>query len=124
MNPYRTPRTIGRVKKCAMSRSEILLKMLIGSILGTELVGTPMLLAIGVFAGFEKVQSPPFSATCLILFAAIGAGIGIRYLPRFSRDRGRIADFLINPRDIGSSPGALEPRSPWTTTRYGSQTNH
>lgn len=124
VNPYRAPETTSHLKKRAMSRSEILLKMLIGSVLGTELVATPALLALGVFAGFDKIQSPAFSATCLVFFGAIGAGIAVRCLPRFSRDRGRIADFLINPKDITCSPGSLEPRSQWITARYGRPTNH
>lgn len=124
LNPYRTPETTTGLKRRSMSRSEILLKMLIGGVLGTELVATPALLALGVFTGFEKIQSPTFSATCLVVFAAIGAGIAVCCLPRFSRDRGRIADFLINPKDITCSPGSFEPRSQWTTVRYGRPTNH
>lgn len=84
-----------------MSRSEITLKLLIGAILGTELVTGPILLALGVFWDFDLVKSPVFTSTCLAVSAIVGAAAGLRFLPRFSRDRGRIADFLIDPRHVG-----------------------
>lgn len=124
LDPYRSPRTVSRLKKRSMGRSELLLKVLIGGVLGTELVGATVLLALGALMGFEKIQSPAFSATCLLASAALGAVIAVRVLPRFSRDRGRIANFLIDPKDISSSLGSPEPRSIWATTRYGRPTNY
>ena len=65
--PFRTSRAILARKRRAMSRCEVTLKILIGSVLGAELVGGSTLLALGVYAGFEAIQSPAFSATWLIV---------------------------------------------------------
>lgn len=117
-----------------MGRSEIMLKILVGGFLGAELVGGSTLLALSVFAGFEAIQSPAFSATWLIAFAILGSWVAVRYLPRFSRDRGRIANFLIDPKHLGGSIGFQDSLNwhesdsfghrTWTTARYGHQTNH
>ncbi|TWT95597.1 hypothetical protein Pla100_32380 [Neorhodopirellula pilleata] len=104
-NPDRTPRAILARNRRAMSRSEVALKILIGSVLGAELVGGSTLLALGVYAGFGAIQSPAFSATWLLVFAVLGAISAVQYLPPFSRDRGRIADFLIDPKHLGGSLG-------------------
>lgn len=119
-----------------MSRSEVTLKILIGSVLGAELVGGSTLLALGVYAGLEAIQSLAFSAAWLIVSAVIGAAVAVHYLPPFSRDRGRISDFLVHSNQLGGYLGFQETlcrsetdsspsRHPvWTTSRFGRQANH
>lgn len=120
----------------AMGHSEVLLKILVGGVLGAEMVGGCSLLLLGALTNFNALESPIVSSLWMLTFAVAGSVISLRYLPPFSRDRGRIADFLISPKELGGSIGfrdALrwEPtdpnpirRRPWTTARYGSQTNH
>ena len=101
------PALAGRLKR-SMGRAEVSLKLLVGLIMGTELIGGPTLLLLGALWDFDLVRSPLFSGIWIIASAMLGAVLSVRFLPRFSRDRGRIADFLINPRHVGSSLGYFD----------------
>ncbi len=92
----------------SMGHVEVSLKLLVGLIIGTELIGVPVLLLLGALWDFELVRSPLFSGIWILAAAILGAVLSVRFLPRFSRDRGRIADFLINPRHVGSSLGYFD----------------
>ncbi|MCM2373067.1 hypothetical protein [Aporhodopirellula aestuarii] len=94
----------GRRKK-SQSGAEVSLKIVIGMIFGTEVIGGPTLLSMSVFWDLEVARLPSFGAVWLMLSAAAGAWGCVRYLPRFSRDRGRVADFLIDPKQVRSSLG-------------------
>ncbi|WP_236621078.1 hypothetical protein [Rhodopirellula sallentina] len=92
-------------RRKVQSRAEVLLKTMMGMIVGTELIGGPVLLAASVFGGVEITQSPMACGLWMAGAAVVGAWLSVRFLPRFSRDRGRVADFLIDPRQVRSSLG-------------------
>lgn len=106
--PRLSLRRLARQRKRSMGGAEISLKLLIGIMMGAELIGGPVLLLLGVFWDFNLIRWPLFSATWMLASAILGAILSLRFLPRFSRDRGRIADFLIDPRHVGSSLGFLD----------------
>lgn len=102
---FRSSRQSPIQRRKAKSRAEVSLKMIVGMVLGIELVGGPALLAMSMLGGFDLVQSPVFASWWMTGFAIVGGWSGVRFLPRFSRDRGPTVDFLIDPRHVRSSLG-------------------
>ena len=75
INPYQSPSsTVSDGSESRRRQSELSLLILIGILLGIEVVGAPILLLIGTFFGLNFIGDPRWlAAICMGGFALVGA---------------------------------------------------
>src|SRR6056297_1507237 len=95
-----------RRRRHVMSKSESCLLFVLGAIVGTEVIGAPVLMLLALSADLDPRTAPAVFGLIGIACAILGGLVGYLVLPRFPRNRGRTADLGIDPRRLGTGDRA------------------